>query len=276
MLTRVEVTNPQGATLAIPFGESVEGYFALPFDGLDPVKANLVSSSFAEQDGEQYQSSRRDKRNIVMPIGYDRGPRTGSIRDLRNRLYQFLMPKSEVRLRFYDDEVDYYVDIYGRVESHESEIFSLEPKANVSVLCYDPDFYDPLGVTLAGNTTSDTSEFVTEYDGSVETGFTFTLKPNRTMSEFTIYNRTPDGQMLNLQFIANDPLIAGDILTISTVDGKKGATRNRNGVITPVLYGISPYAAWINLYPGLNYIRVYAAGGPVPYTIEYTNKYGGL
>lgn len=274
MLTTVEVTNNQGSTLVLPIGEAVEGFYVADIDGLDPVKATLVSSSVAQQDGEQYQSSRREKRNVILKLGLEFGPRTGTIRDLRSTLYRYLMPKTEVRLRFYDDEVDYYVDIYGRVESADAPLFAKDPEATISLLCYDPDFYDPLGIVLSGNSTSDTSEFATTYDGSVETGFVFKAMVNRDLPELTIYNRTPDGTMTSLQFIGS--LSAGDVLTISTVSGAKGAYLTRAGSDSSVLYGVSPYSNWINLFPGLNYIRVYAEGAAVPYTIEYTNKYGGL
>lgn len=273
MLTKVEVTNNQGSKLVLPLGEAVEGFYIQDISGLDPVKANLVSSSFAQQDGEQYQSSRREKRNIVMKLGMEFGPRTGSIRELRSTLYRFLMPKTEARFRFYDDD-DFTVDIMGRVEGNETPLFSKDPEATISILCFDPDFYDPLGLVLSGSTTADTSEFAVNYEGSVETGFVLKVMVDRDLPELVVYSRTPDGVMTNLQFI--DPLVAGDVLTISTVSGAKGATRNRAGTDSSVLYGISPYSNWINLFPGLNYIRVYAEGAAVPYTIEYTNKFGGL
>lgn len=273
MLAKVEVTNKQGSTLVLPLGEAVEGFFVKDIDGLDPVKATLVSSSFAQQDGEQYQSSRREKRNLVFKLGFELGPRTGTIRDIRRKLYQFLMPKSEAYFRFYDDDGT-YVDIDGRVESNETALFSKEPEAVISVLCFDPDFYDPHSVIVSGSTTSDTSEFVMQYDGSVETGFVFNLAVGRDLPEVTIFSRTPDGVMTSLQFVA--PLVAGDVLRISTISGAKGASYIRNGNDNPVLYGVSPYSNWINLFPGLNYIRVYAEGAVIPYTIEYTNKFGGL
>jgi hypothetical protein len=38
----------------------------------------------------------------------------------------------------------------------------------------------------------------------------------------------------------------------------------------------SSVSTWINFFPGTNYIRVYADGAAIPFTIEYTTKLGGL
>jgi hypothetical protein len=86
--------------------------------------------------------------------------------------------------------------------------------------------------------------------------------------------RSSDGTMGTMEFIA--PLSANDVLTISTVPRAKGATLTRLGSDSSILYGIPGYSSWITLYPGENYLRVYATGASVPYTIEYTNRYGAL
>lgn len=273
MLTKVEITNSQGAVLALPVGEAVDGFFVKDIDGLDPVKANIVSSGFANQDGEMYQASRREKRNVVMKLGLEFGPRTGTIRDLRKQLYNFCMPKTEVQLRFIDDE-DPSVYIVGRVEACDVPLFVQDPEATLSILCFNPDFFDPTIQQISTSTTSDTSEFGMVYEGTIETGFIFSLAVNRSVDEVTIYSRTPEGVLTSLQFIA--PLVAGDVLEISTVSGSKWAKLTRAGSTGSILYGVSPYANWINLFPGQNYIRVYAEGAGIPYTIEYTNKFGGL
>jgi hypothetical protein len=71
-------------------------------------------------------------------------------------------------------------------------------------------------------------------------------------------------------------LVAGDVLSINTVTGSKGATLTRAGVESSVLYGISPQSSWLELMPGVNTIRVYATGAAIPLSIEYINRYGGL
>jgi hypothetical protein len=225
-------------------------------------------------DGEQYQSSRRETRNIKIQLGLEADSASGdSVRDLRKKLYTFFMPKSEVTLRFFmDDGPD--VEIVGRVESLETAMFTQKPSVDISLICFDPDFIDPTPVVVTGLLTSAVNPRQITYDGTAETGFKFTLNVNRTLSEFTIYHTPPSADIQSMQFVA--PLVAGDVLTISTVSGAKGATLTRSGTSTSVLYGVSPQSRWFELMPGINAVRVYAVGVGIPASIEYINKYGGL
>lgn len=273
MLNIVEVRTSQGALLTLPLEDVSDGLIIEEIEGLDPVKATLVSSSFARLDGEQYQSSRRESRNIKLRLGLEPDYVLSTVRDLRHRLYGFFMPKSVVNLRFYMTS-GLFVDISGRVESFETALFTKEPAVDISIMCFDPDFVDTTVVLLPGLTTDTMVDTVVPYIGTVETGIKFTLRVDRSLSDFVFYHVPPDGTQRALQFSA--PLIAGDVLTISTVTGAKGATRLRATTSSSVLYGISPQSNWIELLPGDNRLRVYATGAGIPYDIEYTTKYGGL
>jgi hypothetical protein len=277
MLTKLDVSTSQGNLLSFQLDDDASGYLVQNIDGLDPVKATLVSSSFAGVDGEQYQSARRETRNIKLTIGLDPNPLTDTVRGLRKQLYGYLMPKSEVTLTFYDDDGP-TVSIVGRVESLESALFTQEPVVDISIICYDPDFIDPVTVHLPTSgvlqTTSSTSDAVIPYDGTVDTGTVITLNVDRTLNDFTIYHHPPNDDLRQLDFSA--PLVAGDVLTISSVIGDKGVTLNRAGTQTSLLYGMSPQSSWIELMPGDNLLHIYATGAGVPYTIDYVTKYGGL
>jgi hypothetical protein len=123
MLVAFEVSTRQGDTLTLPLDDVSSGVIVQNISGLAPVKATLVSSSFAGVDGEQYQSSRRETRNITIKLGLDPDPLTSSVSELRQQLQGFFMPKSEIDLTFYrNDTVD--VSIAGVVESFDSELFS--------------------------------------------------------------------------------------------------------------------------------------------------------
>lgn len=279
MLSVVEARTSQGSLLTLPLDDISSGYVVQAIEGLDPVKATLVSSSFANQDGAQYHSSRRDPRNIKIQLGFEPNYEFESIRFLRNRLYEFFMPKTEVSLRF----ISVYgtgildkqtVDILGRVESCESPLFAQEPAIDISVMCFDPDFIVPEPVTIYGSTVSTTDEVPYIYEGTVETGYEFKLNVNRSVSSFSIYHRPPDGTLRVIDF--SDPLVAGDVVTISTAVGDKRVTRTRAGVTTSLLYAMSPQSHWHEFHPGANNIRVYATGAAIPYTITYTTKHGGL
>lgn len=278
MLTKVEVRSALGLLLTLPLDDVSDGLVLEDIQGLDPVKAVLVSSSFASLDGAQYQSSRRETRNILMVLGLVPDFATTTVRDLRNNLYNFFMPKSEVHLRFFmTDDLgveELTVDITGRVESFESPLFAKDPVANISILCFDPDFVELSSLTVSGNTVATSTEFSINYPGTVEAGFVFKLLLNRAESDFAIYHRGPDDVVKSLQFAAS--LLSGDVLTISTVTGDKHITLTRAASDSSLLYGRTPQSAWLELVKGVNHLRVYATGAAIPFTIEYTPRHGGL
>lgn len=259
--------------LSLSLEDPISGIIVQEIDGLDPVNATIVFSSIATIPGSQYQSSQRENRNIILKLGLEPNYITASVRDLRKQLQGIFMPKSEISFRFYLDDGS-PVDISGRVESFEAPLFTPEPNATISVICFDPDFKAIAPVVITGNTVSTSTETSVVYDGDIETGLTFVLSVNRSLSEFTIYNRLPDNTVRTLDFQA--PLVAGDILTISTIPGSKSVILTRSGMTNSLLYAMTPQSNWIQFFKGLNKVRVYATGAAIPYEITYTTRYGGL
>jgi len=273
MFNKFEARTVSGQLLAFPLDDISNGFSVQDIEGLDPVKANLVSSSFARLDGEQYQSARREKRNLVFKVGLEPDYVSQTTKALRSTLYTYFMPKSQVNLRFYGAG-DPTVDIVGIVESFDCPLFVKDPVATMSVICYNPDFYNPTAVVLNGNTTSSTANTTVTYGGNVDTGMLITVNVNRVMTGFTVVNQAPGGTPTKLDFVAT--LQAGDVVRISTQSGDKYATLTRTSVQSSILYGVSPYADWVRFQPGTNLFRIDATGLAVPYTVTYTDKYGGL
>jgi hypothetical protein len=282
LLQALRVTNRRGSLLDLPLSDISSGFVVQKIEGLDPVKATLVSSSFANMDGEQYHSSRRESRNIKLTLGLDPDYAVVSVKELRSQLYDFFMPKTRAHLnfrmwdKFAESVLDRRLDleIEGRIESFESEFFSKDPVVEISIMCFDPDFIDPNPVIFNGETVNDLSELTLTYDGTAETGVLFTLHPDRALDEFTIYHRPPDETLRVVYF--TEPLEAGDKLEISSVLGSKYVTRTRGGVESSRLFAVSPQSNWLEFFQGDNHLRVYAEGAPVPFSVRYTNKYGGL
>ena len=271
MLTLVEIRNAAGLMLSLPLDNSDNGFWIKDFDGLDPVKATIVSSSFAGMDGQQYQSSRRESRNLLLKLGLE--PNEGTVQDLRKRLYSFLMPKSPVSLRYYMADT-LTVDIDGRVESLEADRFTKEPEADISIMCFDPDFYALEPTEITGMYTSDVDPTLVTYTGTVETGVLLTVNVNRSVDAFTVYHLPPNDELQILEFAA--ALVAGDVIEINTVAGNKYARLTREGTTSSILYAVSPQSKWIELQTGVNELRVEAEGDAIPLTFEYLNKYGAL
>lgn len=273
MITLVEARTPQGTLLSLPLDDISGGYSLQKIAGLDPVKATIVSSPFANADGEQFQSSRREKRNIVVTLGIESDYITNSVRSLRKGLYDFFKPKTSVSLRFYDDE-GLTVSIDGKVESFDSDLFSQEPTVDISILNFDPDFINVSSSTFSGSTVSTSATTIVDYDGDIETGLVLTLSVNRTLTEFTLYNTGEDGIVRSIDIQAS--FVSGDVVKVSTVSGNKYVTLTRSGVTTSLLYAMSTQSDWIELNPGENHFRVYATGAAIPYSVTYTERYGGL
>ena len=274
MLTMFEARSPRGEMLAFPLVDTSSGIFVKDIEGLDPVKANIVTSSFARQDGVQYQTARRLQRDLNIKLGLEPQFGGGTVRDIRNRLYSFFMPKMPVALRFYTSD-DLYVDILGRVEDCSAPMFTNDPEVVVSIACFDPDFVNPVAVEHTGATTSGLENTVFTYTGSVETGVIFSMENvPRAITEFTIYHQPPSEDIRTLEF--SEPLQIGDSIYISTIPGSKTATIVRDSVEIPVVYGVSPYSNWIEMMPGDNQFRVYSEGTAVPYKITYQPRYGAL
>lgn len=273
MLDKVEVRTDQGELLSLPFADISGGYMVQSIEGLDPVPANIVSSSFARLDGEQYQSARREKRNLIVKLGLEPDYTSQTVEQLRNNLYRWFLPPRNANFRFFTDN-NPLVDISGRVETFDCPIFVKEPVATMSILCLDPDFYEPIEVEIAGQTTAGTAMGNIDYEGTVDTGIVFTININRSLTGFTLIHQPAGEQQRRLDVVGQ--FVSGDVVAISTVPGNKYVTRTRGSVISSVLYMVSPYADWTRLQPGNNGFRVVAEGAAIPYTIRYTNKHGGL
>lgn len=273
MLNKVEITNSRGNVLSLPMQENDDGYQVASIEGLEPVKATLVSTSYAGADGENFQSAKLPARNIKFEIDLDPDYNPKTYTDLRRDLYTFFMPKSQITLRFYLTS-GLYLDIVGVVEEFSSPLFEEDPTVNISVMCYQPDFIDARRVTVEGYTVDDMTNTEVDYPGTVQTGTVVTLHVNRAVSDFTIYSTDEGGNLNQLDFSGS--LLSGDELVISSLRGNKGITLTRATVSSSFLYGRSPQSSWIEFMEGLNQFRVYAVGDPIPYDLEYVVRYGGL
>lgn len=276
MLTQVDVMTERGTLFSFPLDDYSDGYTVKDIDGLDPVKATLVYSSFAGQDGTTFQSAHRENRFMKLKLGFQPNYAITNSSALRQRLLNGFMPKSIVNFKFYDDDLgELYIE--GRVEDFISPRFTKEPDASIAVTCEEPDFDTRVALIQNGHTVVDDVVTPIDYEGTVETGFVFKLLVDRTISApITIYNTNEAGLEASMPFSTPNALVAGDILTISTIPGKKFARLTHLGLDSSVLYAISPAANWLSLWPGVNQIRALVTGADVPWTIEYTTKFGGL
>lgn len=277
MLTKIDAEDLQGHTLSLPLQPSTPGYIIKEIEGLDPVKSTITSSSFAQLDGSQFQSAKRESRNIVLKIGMEPYYGGGStVAQLRATLYAYFMPKNTVNLKFYIDDVFSY-SILGQVESCESSLFTKDPEITISLICFDPNFSGPAELPVSGNSVDASTEQTIALIGNVETGYRFVMTINRVgVTGISISNRRPDASVAQMDITPSSAFLSGDIITISTEFKKKYATLTRGGVPSSILYAVSATSKWGPLWPGDNYYRVRVTGAAIPFSLYYTPKYGGL
>jgi Phage tail protein len=274
MLTRVDVTSVNG-TLVLPMAAHNPGYVIKNIDGLGPIKATITSTSMAQVDGSQKQSSRRDIRNITAKLGFSPDYRTNTVHTLRQALYSYLLPKTDITMGFYIDDVLTMLSS-GTVEDlDDTARFSAEPEMDLSVICYDPDFVAPASVRTTGSTVNTTTTVAVPYTGSSPAGVIFTLNANHSLTGFTLYMTHQDNTQEKLD-VTGVSIASGDVVTVNTIPGSKGITLNHSGTKTSLLYGVDPASQWLTLKTGANAFRCTAATTGVPYTLDYTAKYAGL
>lgn len=275
MLAVVEVRNRQGELLKLPLEDVDNGIIVAEITGLDPTKATLVTSGIAGKDGLFHHESKREARDLVFKLEMDPDYSEQTVKSIRDRLYKFFMPKSEVKLRMVD-AIGSYVDIVGIVEDFNAPYFSKDPVADLNIRCMDPDFIDPNPFTTSGFTVTGSDLTMTNigYLGSVDSGFLFVMNFDRAESSFDIVHLSPDGKTYTMGVAY--AFLPGDELTISTISGSKGVMLKRSGVVTSPLYIIEPQAKWLELQQGSNSIRVSASAAGIPWNIQYVNRYGGL
>jgi hypothetical protein len=276
MLTKIEVDDGQGHTLSLPFADVSAGYTIKNIDGLDPVKATIVSTAFAQLDGSQLQSARRENRNIILTLGIDPYLASASVKSLRAALYAYFMPKSFVKIKFFDENVA-YATIAGQVESFETPLFARDPEVAVSILCPDPSFLAVTPITVSSNTVAAGGvETPITNPGSIEAGYVLTLVANRNLTGLSVTNRRPDNTVATLDITM--AINSGDTIKISTVALDKYVKLTRSGTESSVIWAVSAASKFGPLWPGVNSFRIIhsAAGAIVPFSLVYTPRYGGL
>lgn len=273
MLTQVDAIAPSGEVISLPIFDASNGYRVYDISGLEPVMATFATSTFANMDGEYLQNTRLDKRNISMTVGLETDYETNTVQNLRRQLYEYFMPKSKVVLVFHDSEIG-VVKIDGVVESFEAPLFVKDPAVRISILNHEPDFIAEESVIVEGLTVPNSNEIEIDYEGSQSVGFIFSLSFDRSVSEVTLEHTAPSNTTNTLRVLRN--FVNNDILRVTTIPRQKSAILRKGSVESSILSSVDPASRWMSLEPGINKFRAYALGAGVPYTIEFTPRYGGL
>jgi hypothetical protein len=250
-------------------------------DGLGPVTASVNTTQYGSVDGEFLNGTFTPKRNIVLTIGLNPDWANQTFEGLRQILYSYFMPESEVRLRFTSTHMA-TVEIVGYVESCEPDMFSKDPEYTVSIICPQPYFTAIAATAIQGQTQSFAAptDVLVNYEGSVDVGFIVdvTLPSGGTAfsGEFRLVNNTPSTQINIVSPIA---VSSTQFFRISTVQSSKYARQYPlpSGLPTNILSKVSSGSVWMGLRRrSTNKIQILTATAGLNWTLSYYASYGGL
>ena len=283
----LELTRPDKSGLIV---KSVEG--------LGPAKANINVTDISTSDGGIFNSSRLDKRNIVMNLGFLQSS-TESIEDIRQKTYMYFPIKKKVHLTIVTD--NHTLETDGYIESNEPDIFSQNEGCSISIICPVPFFYskndnttsfsgvessfhfpfandslqDPL---LEMGVIQNKSEQIIVYDGNSEIGMTIHIHATGEATNITILNvLTGDKMIINTDRLkaimsTETAIIEGDTIVINTVRGDKSITLLRDGVTTNILNCLDRGSKWFTLTKGDNIFSYDAETGATNLQFYIVNK----
>lgn len=305
MIKTITITNYLKESVTITLTELFpeHGMIIEEIEGLGPPKADINMTELATTDGELFNSSRLNGRNIVIHLRLSAAP---DIESSRQRCYKYFPIKKPV---------DFLIDLdhrtartTGYVESNEPDIFSKEEGMVISLLCDFSYFYsagpDGTNTTIFYGTESMfefpfSNESLTEnliefgsienevektiiYNGDSETGIVITIHAIGEVGNITIYNTgTREIMIINSEIIkemTGKGIIAGDEIIISTIRRHKSVQLLRGGYYRNILNAIEKNSAWFQLSKGDNIFAYEAEYGSenLQFKIENQVLYEGV
>lgn len=282
MFTALEVYSPQfDIPTLMPATAGIEDDFfqVRNVEGLGPVKANVNTTPYATIDGESYSGSFVGKRNIVITFGLNPNYTTKTLSDLRHLLYRYFMPKGEVTLNIFSNNLP-AVGITGIVESVEPSIFSKDPEVQVSVLCPNADFVAISPTVVAGTVSDGTTPDVIDYTGNVETGFVLKVESSFDVASYTGPLRIIAQSVVSEVFITTVTVNSTNFFEMSSVRGRKYARSIRvsDHLTTNRFAAVDTASKWPVLHPGNNNFAVVSQVGyeGQAWELTYFPRFGGL
>lgn len=279
MIKWVEITNYVGETLHLELTEAEpkHGLIIKNITGLGPPKAQINTTPVVTIDGDVFNCSRLDKRNIVMTLIFTFAD---IIEDARLRTYKFFAIKRPLKFHIKTDNRDAY--IYGYVESNEPNIFSKQEEAVISIICDYPYFKASRGIQDINffgiepkfefvyenaSLTDKLTEFGVYIDNAYVKEFTYLGDADVGMEmifdsvgywkNVIVYNiDTGEHMKIDTEKIENISGIGtiqkGDSIILNTNPGKKSLFFKRMGIEYNVFNALEKGTDWLIVRKGIN------------------------
>lgn len=237
-------------------------------EGLAPTELIKGTIKKAYSNGVIVNSTSRGERQIILNLALEGGHLNDAI---RRNLYEILGDKDAGELRYIDEELDVFTEAYA--EAPQVETWTLEPTIQVAFLCPSAFFKDtqetvlnlsqvnprlqfPLEIkedengVIMGEEPPAANEFVLLNKGQVSTGVKIVCNFTQEVKGVKFINES-NGQILTVDYTFKQ----GDILTITTEIGEKGAILYRDGTLTDIFSAINYGEEWLRIERGKNIIR---------------------
>lgn len=260
-------------------------YAVVGIDGLTRPPTNINTAIAGGIDGSFFNSARVEQRNLVISIIL-----RGDIETNRQALYTIFPLKSKCTIYFSNKNRD--VKIEGFVETLEADLFTMQERVQVSIICPRPYWQDMNEIIDSISTTvnlfqfpfsiSEPIPFAEIYNephaflnnlGDSETGFTIVTTLEKNLSTLTFTNLTT-GEFFKVDYT----MLEGDTFILSTIQGGLNVRIEREGSSINLLNYIGAGSSWIKLVTGLNDIT-YSCGSDeadFPIAINAIWLYGGV
>lgn len=280
MLPTIKIENARGDVLNLTSDTRYEVTAA----GTAPPVATINTSKVSLNDGERFNSSTRNTRNLVLTIHI--------VKDVgrsRLELYRYIVSGAYIKVYYKTENLDVWID--GYVESIECDEWTLGQVMQVSILCPFPFWQDmqetytdasnihsllkfPWSAPAAGVELSavDTEAYtVITNKGHVESGMRLVIRATVRTLQPKIHNLAT-GEWIGFTV----DMAQGDILTVDTTQGRKSVYLESGGVVTNYINTIMVGSTWLQLAPGENEISYTVDEGNIHLGIYHMNKYQGV
>lgn len=140
MIQSFKIINDIGESLELDIRRPEDtGFLVSSVIGLTYPNADISVAEYAAFDGALFGNDRIPQRNILMQlIFYPENKEKLSIEQIRQKCERFFPIKQQIKFYVTNDSGTYW--IIGYIESNDTNIFSSQEGASISILCDDPYF----------------------------------------------------------------------------------------------------------------------------------------
>lgn len=284
---RLVIENQKGEQLRLTQNE--DNYVVGEITGLNPPSASILLSENIG-DGDEFVHERTGSRNIVIPI-YIKGDAEAN----RIKLYNFIKNGKYIKIYFQNGARNVWIE--GRVESIETDLFSMQETLQVSIICPYPWWQSIEEMINSINTIQNKLYFpfytidpipFSVYEtiqllnlinsGDIASGMTIEIYARGRIVNPIIYNRETT-EYIGLGNIDRPfEMVAGDRVIITTHTNNKKAKLIRNAEETNIFNYLRQGSKFLQVEAGDNVFTYSADSGHeyVDIKFKHYSNYEGV